>query len=228
MDGFERYAVFAVPRGAFYRAGADWLGWDSETGRTVAQPDLSDLPASPQALTATPRRYGFHGTIKPPFRLAEGRDATALATATRAFCATQPRVSIPALAVRRLGRFIALVPTTPCAGLDALAGATVAALDAFRAPATEAELARRRTSGLTPRQEMLLTRWGYPFVMEDFRFHMTLTGKVPTDTGDAVRDALAAHFAPHLPAPLVVDSLCLMGEDPRGLFHLLHRYALTG
>jgi putative phosphonate metabolism protein len=228
MDGFERYAVFAVPRGAFYRAGADWLGWDSETGRAVPQPDLSNLPASAEALTATPRRYGFHGTIKPPFRLAEGRDATALATATRAFCATQPPVSVPALAVRRMGRFIALVPAAPCAGIADLAGAAVAALDAFRAPPTEGELARRRTSGLTPRQEVLLTCWGYPFVMEEFRFHITLTGKVPPDTAEVVRDALAAHFAPHLAAPLVVDSLCLMGEDAGGLFHLLHRYALAG
>ena len=31
-------------------------------------------------------------------------------------------------------------------------------------------------SGLTDRQEALLTQWGYPYVMEEFRFHITLTG----------------------------------------------------
>lgn len=35
----------------------------------AAQPELDELPEA----TAEPRRYGFHGTIKPPFWLREGR-----------------------------------------------------------------------------------------------------------------------------------------------------------
>jgi putative phosphonate metabolism protein len=228
MDGFARYGVYVVPKGALYRAGADWLGWDSETGRAAPQPPLDGLPDSPAALTASPRRYGFHGTIKPPFRLAAGTDPTALAAALRAFCATQPAVTLPALAVRRMGGFIALAPAAPCTALTDLAGRVVAALDGFRAPPTEAELARRRKSGLSPRQDALLIRWGYPYVMEDFRFHMTLTGKLPGDAAEAARTVLAAHFAPYLSAPFIIDSLCLMGEDRGGLFHLVDRYTLSG
>ena len=83
MDGFVRYGIYVVPKAALYRAGADWLGWDSETGRAAPQPALDGLPESPAALTASPRRYGFHGTIKPPFRLAAGTDPAALAAALR-------------------------------------------------------------------------------------------------------------------------------------------------
>lgn len=228
MDGFKRFGLYVVPEGAFYRAGADWLGWDSVAGATVAHPDLPGLPGAAAEITATPRKYGFHGTVKPPFRLAEGTDAAGLDAAARAFCATRAPVTIPALETRRLGGFIAVVPAEPSEALSDLAAATVAALDPFRAPPSEAELARRRKAGLSDRQEALLARWGYPYVMEEFRFHLTLTGKLPRAEAEATRDILAAHLAPVLPAPFVIDSLCLMGEDAEGMFHLVHRYTLSG
>ncbi|MBF9059866.1 DUF1045 domain-containing protein [Rhodobacterales bacterium HKCCSP123] len=228
MDGFKRFGIYVVPEGAFYRAGADWLGWDSVAGRAVPQPALSGLPVEVAAITATPRKYGFHGTVKPPFRLAEGTEATGLDAAARAFCATRAPVTIPGLEVRRLGGFIAIVPGEPSAALADLAAATVGALDAFRAPPSGTELARRRKAGLSDRQEALLARWGYPYVMEEFRFHLTLTGRLPRTGSGATRDILAAHLAAVLPAPFVIDSLCLMGEDAEGMFHLVHRYTLSG
>jgi putative phosphonate metabolism protein len=228
MDGFKRFGLYVVPEGAFYRAGADWLGWDSAAGRAGAQPDLPGLPGEVRAITATPRKYGFHGTIKPPFRLADGTDAADLDAATRAFCATQAPVTIPALETRLLGGFIAVVPTEPSDALADFAAATVEALDPFRATPSEAELDKRRKAGLTERQEALLTRWGYPYVMEEFRFHLTLTGRLPRAEAEATRDILAAHLAPVLPTPFVIDSLCLMGEDADGMFHLVHRYTLSG
>jgi len=228
MDRFKRYGIYAVPEGALYRAGADWLGWDSVAGKAVAQPQVPGLPAAPEGLTATPRKYGFHGTIKPPFRLSDADQAEDLDAATRAFCATRAPVVIDRLEVRRLGGFVAIVPATPSAILFDLAAATVEALDGFRAPATEAELEKRRKSGLSERQEQNLLRWGYPYVMEEFRFHMTLTGKLSGADAEATCDALSARFAPALPEPFVIDSLCLMGEDDQGMFHLVQRYTFSG
>jgi hypothetical protein len=176
---FKRYGLYVVPEGGLYRAGADWLGWDSVAGQVAQRQASPGLPDTPEALTATPRKYGFHGTIKPPFRLATGTDAKGLAAEATAFCATRSPVTIPALEVRRLGGFVAIVPAEPSAALADLAAATVEVLDPFRAPPSEAELARRRKSPLTDRQEALLARWGYPYVMEEFRFHMTLTGSLP-------------------------------------------------
>jgi putative phosphonate metabolism protein len=228
MTGYVRYGLYVVPEGAFYDAGAAWLGWDSVAGRTRAQPDLADLPRPAGTITATPRKYGFHGTVKPPFRLAPGTDAAALDAAARAFCATRAPVRIDHLEVRRLGGFVAIVPAGPSGALPDLAAETVAALDPFRAPATEAELAKRRKTGLSERQDRLLAQWGYPYVMEEFRFHLTLTGRLPDSEAEILRDRLAAHFAPVLPCPFTIDSLCLMGEDSGGLFHLVHRYTLSG
>lgn len=226
--GFRRYGIYVVPEGEFHAAGASWLGWDSEAGIPVAHPGIADLPDPVEVLTRTPRRYGFHGTVKPPFHLAGGTDADTLHAVAAAFCNRQAPVTIPALEVRVLGGFIAIVPAEPSGPLADLAAATVAALDGFRAPPSDAELARRRKARLTERQEALLMQWGYPYVMEEFRFHLTLTGRLPPDAADRARRALSRHFAGVMPSPWIIDSLCLMGEDEEGRFHLIHRYTLAG
>ena len=115
MTDYARYAIFAVPEGAFFRAGSDWLGWDSEMGAEVAHPDVDGLPGSVAEITATPRKYGFHGTIKPPFRLMEGTRREDLEGALAAFCTVRPVVEIPRLVIRRLGGFVACVPEAPAA-----------------------------------------------------------------------------------------------------------------
>lgn len=227
MSAYHRYAIYVVPEGAFYRAGAAWLGWDSLAGQAVAHPEVLGLPMPVADMTATPRKYGFHGTVKPPFRLADGMTEAALRDATAALCARLAPVEVPALALRRLSGFVAVVPTEPCAALAHLAAETVTALDTFRAPPSEAELAKRRKSGLSNRQEALLEQWGYPYVLEEFRFHLTLTGKLGA-AAEPTAERLRAHFAPVLPQPFRVGSLCLMGEDDAGRFHVLLRYALSG
>ncbi|WP_408636195.1 DUF1045 domain-containing protein [Primorskyibacter aestuariivivens] len=221
----SRYAIYATfPPGPFGDALSAWLGWDSLTGQDKPHPDLP-LPVA--EITKRPRKYGAHGTIKAPFRLASGRTDTELRAALRAFCLGQPPVSLPGLEIARLGRFLALVPAAPCPALDALAAATVAGLDEFRAPPDEADLARRRNARLTPRQDANLTRWGYPHVMEDFRFHITLTGPLKPDIVPDVQAALTDYLRQFLEQPMRIDALSLMGEDARtGHFHVLEREPL--
>jgi hypothetical protein len=140
------------------------------------------MPAEFTALpdvTETPRRYGFHATIKPPFALADGTGADALADTLADLAHSLPPARADGLRLSRIGRFLALTPEGDSAKIDALAAAFVRDLDRFRAPATDADLARRRAAGLTPAQESHLLRWGYPYVMDEFRFHMTLSGHLP-------------------------------------------------
>lgn len=223
-----RYAVYhltSVPALAAFAAG--WLGWDSVTGRDVASPDLPDLPLRQAELTAEPRRYGFHATLKAPFRLAAGEDIAGLDAALAALAATQPPVALSGLALTRISAFLALTPEAPSAALHDLAARCVEDLDRFRAPLTADEVARRRPDRLTPAQRGHLDRWGYPHVMEEFRFHMTLTGPLAPDIAAAVTDLLAPRIAPLLPRPYPVDAICLLGEGEDRRFRLLRRYALT-
>jgi len=226
---YRRYAVYYTPPpGALASFGAAWLGWDAARGAAQAHPALDGLPHPVAEITETPRRYGFHATIKPPFRMAAGRSAEDLAWALDAFCQRHAPVETPALVLRRLGRFLALVPGDDGAALSALAAGAVEALDEFRLPPGDEELARRRKAGLTDRQEALLLRWGYPYVMEEFRFHMTLTGRLSAEDLAAVEDALSPALADCLPRPFALDALALMGEDEAGRFHQIHRYPLAG
>jgi putative phosphonate metabolism protein len=226
MTAFRRHAVYYTPPpGAFADFGAGWLGWDVAQGARV--PRTLDLEGA-EEITATPRRYGFHATLKPPFRLAEGRDAADLRAAVAEVAAATPAIRGARLHLQRLGPFLALVPATDHAPFSRLADAMVRELDAFRLPPSDAEVTRRRAAGLSPAQDAHLLRWGYPYVFEEFRFHMTLSGKIDSATADRVEAALAPVLAEVVPVPFDITDVTLAGEDEDGYFHELHRYTLSG
>lgn len=221
---YSRFAIYYLPpAGALADFGASWLGWNVQTGADAAQPDLPDL----HDITMTPRKYGFHGTLKPPFRLAQGKSLDDLQAAAAGLAAKWAPASCDGLELASLGRFLALVPHGDQDGLRNLAEACVRDLDGFRAPADQAELARRRKSGLSPRQDALLTQWGYPYVMDQFRFHMTLSGSLPADDIPTWIKALKQHL-PDLTCPFVIDQIALCGERSDGRFEMIHRYTLAG
>lgn len=225
----RRYAIFYAPEpGDFAVAGAIWLGRDAVIGRWVPQIAVPGLRGTLHDLTAAPRRYGFHGTLRPPFRLAEGQDEAALAAAVEALAARLAPVMLDGLTLARMGRFLAFAPRGTTEAVDRLAATLVRELDPFRAPPTAGETARRDPAALTPAQRAHLDRWGHPFVMEEFRFHLTLTGEVTDAEAAILRPAAERHFAGTVPHPVRIASLCLFGEDDAGLFHLVRRVPLRG
>ena len=224
-----RYAVYAVPtRGHPLRTlAADWLGRDPE-GSAVASGARPDwlTPGRWHEITEDARYYGFHGTMKPPFALSDGCDADGLDASIAAFATAQPPLPPVPFRVGALSGFLALLPDGPPAELLALADRCVERFDAFRAPPGEAELARRRRARLTPAQEAHLVRWGYPYVFDQFRFHMTLTARLTSPEREAVLDWLAGRFAPVLAEPVPLE-LALFRQDSRHLpFDLVRRYPL--
>lgn len=226
---YTRYAIYyTCPPGPLASFGAAWLGWDAARGENVTAPDVAGLPDAPHALTETPRKYGLHGTIKPPFRLAPDSTGDQLASAFHGLCTNSAPVTLDALALTRLGRFLALTPVGDVGALGALAASVVSQLDPFRAPPTKDDIARHRKASLTPTQEALLIRWGYPHVMGAFRFHMTLTGRLPDPALAQTKAALTPYLAPLLPRPFVIAGLTLCGEDPEGRFHEIRRAPLGG
>lgn len=228
MDDCIRYAIYLIPDVPLAAFGAGWLGWDIETGRAVPHPAIPGLPQPLARLTTAARAYGFHATIKPPFRLAPDTTPDALAQAVAGLAATCAVPVCAGLDLTHLDGFLALTPRGDTGALDAMAARVVADLDAFRAPAPPEEIARRRAAGLTPEQDALLMRWGYPYVMGQFRCHFTLTGRVTVPEAAAIRAVLDPMLGPLLPQPFRADSLCLVGEQAGGGFRLLHRYALSG
>ncbi len=168
-EAAARYALYYAPRPdeALAMAASQWLGWNPEGGR-VRRLHLSSGFSLDRLveITAEPRRYGFHGTLKPPMILADDATESDLLAAVGSFAATMRPVTVPSMILTELSDFLALVPAESSSALQDLADRCVIEFDEFRRPADEAELTRRRAVGLSPRQEQLLTRWGYPYVLE--------------------------------------------------------------
>lgn len=233
-----RLAVYAAPgaRGpaldpvgtALAERAERWLG-RSTGSRTVSPTGIGPLSrAEIDAVTRSPRRYGFHGTLKAPFRLAPGHDADGLERAVARCAALHGPVRVPRLALRRISSFLALVPGDPAPELDALAADVVTDLDAHRAPTTPAERLRRDPDALPARERELLDAWGYPYVLDRFRFHLTLTDALPEEYLDAVEAILREHFSDLLGRDLVLDALCVFAEPaPDAPFELRTVHQLT-
>lgn len=219
-----RYAIYFVPGAdtALYRFGASVLGYDTYTGRAGALIEGADASSWP-GLVRAPSVYGFHATLKPPLYLARGLSEPDLDAAVMHFAANHPAVLVGELVVRELGSFIALVPKTARPLLDRLAQNCMVGFDRFRLSMSEQERVRRLVPGLSKRQIENLNRWGYPYVFEDFRFHMTLTGSLPLPKRSKALRFLCEKFE-QMPgaASLVVDQIVLARQiDPSSPFQVI-------
>jgi putative phosphonate metabolism protein len=225
----ERYALYFAPVAGdpLWAFGCGVLGRDAISGATTEiVPELVQaFPQWRQAVDAA-AHYGFHATLKAPFELAAGVDLETLRADLAATCAALPPVQLGILKVAQLNRFVALVPVEPPAALGDLAALLVRGLDHWRAPLTPEDRARRSPDRLSPRQREYLDRWGYPYVLEEFQFHMTLTG--PTAPGDlAVAAEILAELYRPVRADVTIRDVCIFKQRSRTApFLLVHRQAL--
>ena len=226
-----RLAIYYAPPpdSALAAAAAKWLGRD-ETSLNWAshKPPQSFSPQRFQEIIADPFHYGFHGTLKPPFRLKEGATIEQVVDRLAYVSRTQRRFTLPPLAVTFMHNFFCLRPTSPCSQLNKIAAEVVLLFDRFRQLPTAEELAKRRLAGLSVRQETLLQIWGYPYVMDEFRFHLTLTGKIKScDDRKMLDEELAQRFTTSDLGSVPFSSLCLFAEEDGGPFRLLERFFLV-
>lgn len=225
-----RYAIYFTPQqnDPLCRIAAGWLGRDAFGGAASSAEPFGDLTAAEVAFhTAAARRYGFHATLKAPFRLAEGATQKSLTDAVAAFAAASEPFDIPRLKLARIDSFFALVPAEPLPELQAFAGDVVTAFEPFRAPLTDAEIIRRNPEALSPQECRHLSQWGYPYVFDSFRFHMTLTGRVAENEAPRVRAAIEQCLGSELDKPVPVAGLAIFIEPTGGApFEVLSYHAL--
>jgi len=227
-----RYGLYFAPssESSLWKKGCAWLGRDAGTGQVLPQPTSENLAGENIATaTAAPRRYGFHATLKPPFHLAKGRTAEDLQQAVEAFCRMRRPFETSPLAVQSLGNFVVLRPRVPSAAVNKLAADCVRVFDHFRLLPKTGELQNRRNKGLSERQEALLNEWGYPYVMEEFRFHLTLTGSFPENVRSIYQQTLQDIFAADCRMNMRVDGLTVFKQpEPDAPFLIDQRYPFLG
>lgn len=164
-------------------------------------------------LIAKPAHYGFHATIKAPFELAEDQSSDQLHKALEKFAALQTPISLAGLEPRRTQRYDALAFAEQPEALKTLAARCVDEFEQFRAPLTEADTHRRRLAELTSTQEVNLQKFGYPYVHEEFNFHMTLSGAKPTNK--KYLQWLMDLYRATVREPATLDRLCIFHQTDR-------------
>ncbi|MDF3036918.1 MAG: hypothetical protein K0S28_2192 [Paucimonas sp.] len=231
-----RYAIYYAPQpnSSWWRRGSAWLGRDARKCTGVRQPVITGItPLQFAQLTAQARRYGFHATLKAPFRLNDGVEEKQLIEMAENFAARQKPILIERLEVNQLRGFLALLPASNREEIGALAMQCVSHFDMLRAPPTRFDIARQQNGHLSERQKALFQKWGYPYTEEEFCFHMTLTGSL----GDAhekclqsIQTAAESHFlALHAEQPLVIDGISIFRETEPGMpCHYWQRFSFSG
>jgi len=215
----ERFAIYYAPSPAapLWAKAVEWLGRDPLTGQTIDGPLAGTTRDALFDRSVSARRYGFHATIKAPMTLAEGTTRDDLEDALAAFAAAAEPVAIGPLKLSLIDGFLALVPAQQTSELTDFASDVVEAFEPFRAQPSAAERERRLKGGhLSARQIELMDRFGYPYVFEQFRLHMTLTDRLPEHEREAYMRAAAAHFGALAEAEATLDRLVLFHEPEPG------------
>lgn len=219
MSNFPRYAIYYLPPpgSALDRFGASLLGYDVFSGADVPfPPEILEAVPDWAEVTTDPRKYGFHATLKAPTALAPGLTEAELLWACATFAETPRAIPVITPAVQAIGSFFALMPAAASEELQQLAADCVRSFDSFRAPLSNEDRARRKPAQLTPRQVQYLDQWGYPYVMEEFRFHMTLTGSLPPDRQQELFGRLREQFAALDLQTLAIDRIAVCRQDSAG------------
>jgi putative phosphonate metabolism protein len=231
MANYPRYAIYYVPAPGsdLDRFGAHLLGYDAFGGGDLPFADgIEQAVPDWREMTQDPRKYGFHATLKAPMPLAPDASEAELLAACRTFAGTPRTIPVIRPVVDSISGFITVVAAEPSAELARLAADCTREFDSFRAPLTPEDRARRNPSRLTPRQRDYLERWGYPYVMEDFRFHLTLTGRLDAERRAAILPILQRRFAALGMTTLAIDRIALFRQDNAdSRFRIIGHYALT-
>jgi putative phosphonate metabolism protein len=231
MTNYPRYAIYYAPAPGsdLDRFGARLLGYDAFNGGDLPFADgIEQTVPDWRELTGDPRKYGFHATLKAPMPLAPDATEAELLAACESFAGTPRKIPVIHPVVDSISGFITVVAAEPSAELERLAADCTRDFDSFRAPLTPEDRARRNPQQLTPRQRDYLDRWGYPYVMEDFRFHLTLTGRLDGERRAAIVPILQQRFAALGIATLAIDRIALFRQDDAdSRFTIIGHYALT-
>lgn len=225
-----RYAIYFVPPAAseLYRFGSNVLGYDCYVGKRLEDWAFDGIGKTRrEMLTREPRRYGFHATLKAPFRLAPGLNEQALVREFEAFAAKHRPLLPTRLQLHSIGDFVALVPRERSEAIHLLATDCVKHFDRFRAPMSQKER-KQRANGLNRRQATYLDRFGYPYVLDEFRFHMTLTGRLSDADRNDVFQALRKKIMHNFPEPtLSVGAITILRQrSEASRFRVVHQCVL--
>jgi hypothetical protein len=224
---YKRYAIYYVPseNSELDLFGKCWLGWDPYKGVETTKSDLSKLPSFKKfsSLVLTPKQYGFHGTIKAPFKLKNEYTYNDLENKVREISKQIHSFYFDQLIIKKLGNFIGLIPTNNLK-VNAVSNKFVEELDYLRDELSESEIKKRKPHKLTSNQKQMLFKWGYPYVFDEFKFHLTLTSKLNVVEIDDVLRSLQNILKQVNLNKISFNNICIFGQKSDEKFYFVQRF----
>ena len=227
---YKRYAIYYAPieNPELDLFGKCWLGWDPYKGEETTKSDLSKLTSFKKfsSLVLTPKQYGFHGTIKAPFRLKNEYTYNDLENKVREISKQIQSFHLDKLVIKKLGNFIALTPSKNLKVND-VSNKFVEGLDFLRDDLSEDEIKKRNPHKLSFNQKKKLFKWGYPYVFNEFKFHLTLTGKLRIEEIDNVYKYLQTILKSVNLRKIHFKSICIFGQKTDEKFYFIKKINFT-
>ena len=224
---YKRYAIYYAPieNPELDLFGKCWLGWDPYKGEETTKSDLSKLPSFKKfsSLVLTPKQYGFHGTIKAPFKLKNEYTYNDLENKVREISKQIHSFYFDQLIIKKLGNFIGLIPTNNLK-VNAVSNKFVEELDYLRDELSENEIKKRKPHKLTSNQKQMLFKWGYPYVFDEFKFHLTLTSKLNVVEIDDVLRSLQNILKQVNLNKISFNNICIFGQKSDEKFYFVQRF----
>ncbi len=224
-----RFAIYYTPRPGTPLAafGRSWFGRANDGATLQAFSESGLTNAGSRTIAANGRYPGLHANFRGPFQLRDGVGADALKTRLVGFARRRRPVDTGSLTLARAGRYLVLRPVEARPALDWLAAQCVAAFDGFVAPASKSENESQSDPTLNDHQRLLLSSFGDPHVLSEYRFQITLTGPLDNAHLDRVAQALWPMLEDICAEGVAVDGLSLCGRsDDRTPMRLIGRYRL--
>jgi ribose 1,5-bisphosphokinase len=222
MTEAPRFALYFAPQPSskLSQLGDAWIGRLAELPEFRYTLEKLGLDVDRlHRITQHPRRYGFHATLKAPFHLAKGHTPDMLLKSVEDFARTESSFALSSLSVSKLDDFLALVTHEHSGHLNAFASRCVTTFDTFRREITAQEIARRRQKTLSPQEDAMMLRWGYPYVLDCYRFHLTLTDSLSETDAAFCQQILTAAvqvFNAELLRGVCVDAITVFEEPHTG------------
>jgi hypothetical protein len=224
-----RYAIYYTPRPGTPLAafGRSWFGRANDGVTLQAFSEAGLAGACPKTTVSHGNYPGLHAVFRNSFRLRDGIGTDALKGRLISFTRRRRPVETGPLTLARAGRYLALRPVEAKPALDWLAAQCVAAFDGYVTTPGNVDTDADEEGQLNDHQRLLLSSFGDPHVLSEYRFQITLTGPLDGAHLERVAQALWPMLEEICAEGVHVDGLSLCGRpDARTPMRLIGRYRL--
>ena len=237
MKKYSRYAIYYAPpkESSLEEFGRYWFGWDPLNAKLINNKQrinylnrfgIKNLKNIDKNVLIA-KKYGFHGTLIPPFKLNKNYSTNKLFKKTDEIAKKFKKFKFYKFKLKKINNFYAFVQNKKNSNINKISNRLVKELFKFRSPLTKKEIDKRNPSKLSKLQLNILHKWGYPYLMSEFKFHMTIASEVTGNKLYFELKKIEKNKKIILNEINNFDKIYIFGENQKGMFENLENFSLS-